>query len=119
MNQVQLKRVYEPPAAGDGTRALVDRLWPRGLTKERAQVDFWLKDLSPSNELRLKAHAANASWEDFVREYEAELASPIAAAAVARLQDLIAKGPVTLLYAAHDKAQNNAVALARILKLRE
>ena len=119
MNPTHLKRVYAAPAASDGTRVLVDRLWPRGLTKARARVDLWLKDLSPSDALRREAHAEPEQWENFVREYAAELKDAKAAAAVAILQDLIAKGPVTLLYAAHDEARNNAVALAKILKLRD
>lgn len=118
MFQTQMKRVYEPADGGDGVRVLVDRLWPRGLTKEKARVDVWLKDVAPSHALRKKVHADRALWDDFVRDYEQELQSPTAVVALAQLRELIAEGPVTLLFAAWDEERNNAVALARILARR-
>ncbi|MGE0238998.1 MAG: DUF488 domain-containing protein [Parvibaculaceae bacterium] len=106
-----LKRVYDPPAKSDGARILVDRLWPRGLSKEKAKIDHWLKDLAPSHELRKRFHGHPEDWTDFVGAYARELESAAAQAAVAELEACMKKGPVTLLYAAHDEKHNNAVAL--------
>ena len=106
---IQTKRVYEPPARGDGTRFLVERLWPRGMKKEELDAQAWLKDAAPSTELRQWfAHDPN-KWREVKRKYFAELSKepqawePILQAA--------RKGNVTLLYSAHDTAHNNAVAL--------
>jgi uncharacterized protein YeaO (DUF488 family) len=85
---VVVKRVYEPAAAADGVRVLVDRLWPRGLTKEEAAVKFWLRDLAPSNELRQWFHANPESWALFRKRYLKELTGPKATAAVEKLHDL-------------------------------
>jgi uncharacterized protein YeaO (DUF488 family) len=108
-----LRRVYEPRAPQDGTRVLVERLWPRGVRKEDPRIDLWLKDLSPSPELRRWfAHEAE-KWPEFQRRYRAELdaAGSPTAAAVAELRDLIAQGPVTLVYAARDPQMNSALVL--------
>ena len=112
---ITLKRVYETPAASDGTRILVDRLWPRGLTKEKAQVDLWLKDLGPSTELRKWFGHDPDRWEAFRKRYRAELdANP---EAVAELQGLLNEHPnATLLFMAHDEKHCNAVALAEYLR---
>lgn len=107
----RLKRVYDPPAQEDGARVLVDRLWPRGLRKEAAALDRWLKDLSPSDALRRRVHGDPEAWDDFVAAYAVELEAPAAQAAVAELRALAAQGPVTLLYAAKRDDRNNAVAL--------
>lgn len=113
---LRLKRVYEEPSAEDGQRVLVDRLWPRGLSKERAELDAWLRDLSPSDALRRMVHAApEDSWERFLEEYRRELETERAQAALAELERLLAQGHVTLLYAAKDSTRNNAVALKAIL----
>lgn len=113
---LRLKRVYEEPGADDGQRVLVDRLWPRGLGKERAELDAWLRDVSPSDALRRMVHAApEDSWERFLEEYKRELETESAQAALAELGRLLAQGPVTLLYAAKDSTRNNAVALKAIL----
>lgn len=105
------KRVYDPPAPGDGMRILVDRLWPRGLAKEKARVDLWLKEIAPSNTLRRQFHGKPAEWTAFCAVYAAELEGAAAQAAVADLRAHLRKGPVTLLYASRDEEHNNAVAL--------
>jgi len=106
-----LKRVYESPAPEDGTRILVDRLWPRGIARDKARIDLWLKDIAPSNALRRRFHARPADWEKFVAAYAAELEGAAAEAAIRELRDHLRRGPVTLLYAARDERRNNAVAL--------
>jgi uncharacterized protein YeaO (DUF488 family) len=111
-----IKRVYEPPAKSDGMRILVDRLWPRGLTKEKAKVDLWLKDISPSNELRKKFHGESDDWEEFRKAYFAELKSDSAQAAAKVLFEHLRAGPVTLVYGARDEQHNNAVALLAWIK---
>jgi uncharacterized protein YeaO (DUF488 family) len=111
MSRLQLKRVYDAPAKSDGARVLVDRLWPRGIAKEKAKIDFWLKAIAPSDALRKKFHGHPEDWDDFTSAYALELKSAEAQAAVAEIETLLRKGPVTLLYAARDEAHNNAVAL--------
>ena len=106
-----LKRVYEKPDAGDGTRILVDRLWPRGIAKDKARIDLWLKDIAPSDALRKRFHAKPDDWDAFRAAYEVELQGAAAQAAAKDLLDRLRKGPVTLLYAASDERRNNAVAL--------
>jgi len=106
-----LKRVYEPPAAGDGTRILVDRLWPRGIARDKARIDLWLKDIAPSDALRRRFHGKPDDWDAFCAAYFAELEAAAAQAAVKDLLDRLSKGTVTLLYAARDERRNNAVAL--------
>lgn len=103
-----LKRIYDAPSESDGTRVLVDRLWPRGISKSEAHLDCWLRDLSPSDALRKRFHHDPALWNDFIAAYDKELADN---PAVAELRGLMAKGKVTLLYAARDTEHNNAVAL--------
>ncbi|HEV2457477.1 MAG TPA: DUF488 domain-containing protein [Ktedonobacterales bacterium] len=112
---VRLKRAYDAPEPSDGTRVLVDRLWPRGLTKERARVDLWLKEVAPSNQLRIWFGHDPAKWDDFRRRYKAELESGEGQAALARLRGLARQGPVTLVYAARDTEHNDAVALQELL----
>jgi uncharacterized protein YeaO (DUF488 family) len=106
----RIKRVYEPPAAADGTRVLVDRLWPRGLRKEAAALDDWEKDIAPSPALRTWFGHRPERFAEFSRRYRAELAERPEAAA--RLRSLARKGPVTLLYGAHDEEHNHARVLA-------
>jgi uncharacterized protein YeaO (DUF488 family) len=110
-----LKRVYEPPSPTDGCRVLVDRLWPRGLSKEKARIDVWLKEVAPSHDLRRRVHADPDFWDGFVEAYGEELGREPARGAVERLRKLAADGPVTLLFAARDEARNNAVALKAFL----
>jgi uncharacterized protein YeaO (DUF488 family) len=111
VHQFRLKRVYDPPSAEDGTRILVDRLWPRGLSKDKARIDHWLKQIAPSDALRKRFHAKPDDWEAFRTAYAAELESDAAQAAVNELIELLREGPATLLYAARDEERNNAVAL--------
>lgn len=108
---VRIKRVYDMPEPSDGVRILVDRLWPRGMAKEKARIDLWLKDISPSDDLRRRFHARPESWDEFRTLYAAELEGEAERIALAELQRHIAQGPVTLLYAARDERHNNAAAL--------
>jgi uncharacterized protein YeaO (DUF488 family) len=110
---LRLRRVYDPPSSADGLRVLVDRLWPRGLAKEKARIDFWLKDLAPSAALRKWFGHDPGRWREFLRRYRGELEAQPEAVKV--LRSLLKKGPVTLLYAAHDEEHNNAAALKQYL----
>lgn len=109
MSQLLVKHVYDPPSPEDGTRILVDRLWPRGVSKDR--VGLWLKDIAPSDVLRREFHGNPDRWEEFRAAYAAELGSALAQAALAILDEKRQAGPVTLLYAAKDDTRNNAEAL--------
>ena len=113
-----IKRVYAPPGADDGTRVLVDRLWPRGLSKDKAKIDLWLRDIAPSDALRRRLHAEAQAWDAFVSDYGLELAQEPAASAARDLLARIRQGPVTLLYAARNEARNNASALKTWLQAR-
>lgn len=106
---LQIKRAYAAPAADDGARVLVDRLWPRGCRREALQLHLWLRDLAPSDELRRWFGHDAARWPTFRERYRAELDAN--ATALAALRALMAEGPVTLVYAAADAAHNNAVVL--------
>ena len=108
---LRIKRVYEPPDAADGFRVLVDRLWPRGLSRERAKIDLWLKEVAPSDSLRRRFHGDPSAWGAFKTAYYAELEQASAQSAVRELLDRLNHGPVTLLFAARDQSHNNAVAL--------
>ena len=110
---VRLKRVYEAPGPEDGFRVLVDRLWPRGVSKERAALDLWLKDVGPSDGLRRWYGHVPERWPEFQRRYREELASN---PAMAELRELAREHPVvTLLYGARDTERNEAVVLAEEL----
>lgn len=113
---LQLKRVYDAPAAGDGVRILVDRLWPRALSKGKARVDLWLRDIAPSAALRRWFGHDPAKWGEFCRRYHKELDG--AFTPVRRLAALATGSRVTLLYAAKDGEHNNAVALRDYLTRR-
>jgi uncharacterized protein YeaO (DUF488 family) len=108
---LRVKRVYEPPEAADGLRVLVDRLWPRGLSKDKARVDLWLKDVAPSDALRRRVHAGAVPGAAFARAYAEELEREPARSAALGLMAHIAAETVTLLYAARDQERNNAVVL--------
>jgi len=110
---VKAKRIYDPPAADDGTRILVDRLWPRGLTKEDARIDEWLKEIAPSNELRNWFGHDPVKWPEFRRKYQEELRrqGPL----LEELKRKTKHGTVTLLFAAKDAEHNNAVVLKELL----
>jgi uncharacterized protein YeaO (DUF488 family) len=112
--ELSIKRVYEAPAETDGTRILVDRLWPRGLSKERAQVDLWLREVAPSDELRHWFDHDPAKWDEFQTRYRDELRS--AAAALQQIREHLQQGPVTLLYGAKDEVHNQAVVLQQYLQ---
>ena len=111
---VSLKRAYDRQSADDGTRVLVDRLWPRGVRKEQLAVDFWLKDLAPSDVLRRWYGHDPARWTAFADRYRAELARH--GDLLHLLEELRRRGPLTLLYAARDSARNNAVVLRDVLE---
>jgi uncharacterized protein YeaO (DUF488 family) len=113
-HQLCVKRVYEPVTGADGTRVLVDRVWPRGVTKARAAVDVWLRDIAPSVGLRTWFGHDPARWQEFRARYRGELQSK--PTEVAQIRDLMSAGTVTLLFAAHDQERNNAVALAEYLR---
>lgn len=109
----RLQRVYAPRGAQDGTRVLIERLWPRGVRKDDGRVDQWFKEVAPSPELRRWYAHDVARWAEFRRRYRAELeANP---EAVARLRALLAQGPATLVYAARDEVHNSARVLAEWL----
>jgi uncharacterized protein YeaO (DUF488 family) len=107
--RVTVKRIYEPPSPADGRRILVDRLWPRGVSKAKAQLDAWMKQVAPSPELRRWFDHQPERWPEFRRRYIDELKSNKELGA---LRDIAAAEPVTLLYAARDTAHNEAVVLA-------
>jgi uncharacterized protein YeaO (DUF488 family) len=114
MTSVKVKRVYEAWDKSDGFRILVDRLWPRGIKKEDAHVDAWMKEVSPSNELRKWYHAQHEKWDEFVEKYEAELKKT---GGVNELLELIKKHKaVTLLYSSKFQEHNNAMALQEFMK---
>jgi uncharacterized protein YeaO (DUF488 family) len=106
---LQVKRVYDPPSNEDGVRVLVDRLWPRGLTKATAAVDLWLKDISPSVDLRRWFNHDPSRWTEFMQRYADELEKK--KPAVAALAGAVRRGRVTLLFGARDPQHNNATAL--------
>ncbi|WP_221056355.1 DUF488 domain-containing protein [Methanoculleus chikugoensis] len=110
---LRTKRIYEEPSVDDGIRILVDRLWPRGLSKEKAEIDRWEKDLAPTSELRKWFGHDPAKWDEFLRRYRAELEGK--EEELARLRQEASEGTVTLLYAAKDEEHNNAVALKRYI----
>jgi len=113
---IAVKRVYEPAARADGARVLVDRLWPRGLSKARAAVDEWLRDLAPSDELRRWYHARPEQWESFRKKYLKELSRPEAEEMLQRLYQLAHKRKrVSLLFASKNEIYNNAVVLKELL----
>ena len=111
---IKLKRAYEIPSPKDGVRVLVERLWPRGLTKERAKVDLWLKDIAPSPELRKWFGHDPARWEQFQERYRRELREK--QDALELLEKKANEGTVTLVYAARDKEHNEALVLKNILE---
>jgi uncharacterized protein YeaO (DUF488 family) len=110
---VRLKRAYERPSPRDGARILVDRLWPRGLHREGAAIERWMKDVAPSTELRHWFGHDPARWEEFDRRYRAELAGK--RSLVDELRGIASRRPLTLVYAARDEAHNQAVVLREVL----
>lgn len=115
--KVQVRRVYEEPERGDGTRVLVDRIWPRGLTKARAALDEWCKDVAPSADLRRWYSHDPDRFEDFGRRYQVELRDPQRAEALAHLRGLAKAGrQLTLLTATRDPEISEAAVLADLLR---
>ena len=110
---ISLKRAYEPPAKTDGLRILVERLWPRGLTKERAAIDHWVKDLAPSPALRSWYGHQPERWPEFRKRYSEELAGQ--QAALGALKALCSSRQVTFIFAAKDEARNSALVLRAVL----
>ena len=110
---IRIKRVYEPPSRDDGTRVLIDRLWPRGLTKEKAAIDHWMKDIAPSAELRKWFGHEPARWEAFRCRYAREIRDH--AEDLARLRSLARSRPITLIYSARDEVHNDAVVLRDVV----
>ena len=111
---VRRKRAYEPPEPADGHRALIDRLWPRGVTRQQAKLDDWAKELAPSAELRQWFGHDPARFEEFRRRYIEELRSE--RARLAGLRKRARNGTLTLVYSAHDTEHNDAVVLAEVLR---
>jgi uncharacterized protein YeaO (DUF488 family) len=111
---IRTRRVYDPPEPGDGTRFLVERLWPRGMKKEELAMDGWLKDAAPSDELRRWFSHDPAKWDEFRRRYYAELEGK--PDVLQPLREAARQGNVTLLYSARDTEHNNAVALKEYLE---
>jgi uncharacterized protein YeaO (DUF488 family) len=111
--RVRIKRAYEAPSVDDGTRVLIDRLWPRGIGKAEAAVDHWMKEIAPSTELRTWFGHDPARWKEFQRRYRSELMEH--RDEFDRLRELTRRGVVTLVYAARDEAHNDAVVLRDLL----
>lgn len=115
--QIWTRRIYDDPGPQDGRRILVDRLWPRGVARAEARIDAWLKDLAPSDDLRRWFGHDPARWDVFRQRYFAELDQ--AGEAMTQLRDWAGQGRLTLVYAARDRAHNNAIALRDYLRERD
>ena len=117
MEKVKLKRIYEEAEKEDGIRVLIDRLWPRGISKAKANLDHWLKELAPSDDLRKALHNGEMAFDTFKEQYKKELETGDQKEALQSLQDIIeqANQQVTLLFAAKDETKNNAVVIKEIL----
>jgi len=114
--EIKIKRVYEDPVKEDGIRILVDRLWPRGMTKEKARIDLWLKDIGPSTELRKWFGHDPAKWNEFRQRYQQELKKDDKLTSL--LKDQLKKGVVTLVYGSKDKEHNEAMVLKELFDLK-
>ena len=114
---IKLKRAYEEPEEGDGARYLIDRLWPRGVTKAALKIDGWLKDVAPSQALRQWFNHEPEKWDEFRQRYFEEL--DLKPETWTILVEAASKGPVTLVYGAHDTDHNNGVALAEYLRKKQ
>lgn len=111
---VKIKRIYEPPSRSDGKRVYVDRLWPRGLRKEQAHFDEWIRDISPSDELRKWFGHDPSKWQEFRSRYKAEMKTR--KDFIEKLRDYSEKGTVTLLYSAKDEEHNNALVIKEVIE---
>ena len=112
-DHIKLKRAYEPPAPDDGTRILIDRLWPRGVTKSDAAINEWMKEIAPSTELRKWFGHDPSRWQEFRRRYQSEIQHH--PEQFDRLRKLAQNGRITLVFSAHDEAHNDAVVLKDLL----
>lgn len=115
-DEIRVRRVYEPPDAADGARVLVDRLWPRGLSKADAQLTEWCKDAAPSSELRRWYGHEGARYEEFAARYHDELTEDSARRALRRLRELAAEGPLTLLTATKEVSASHVTVLVEALR---
>jgi uncharacterized protein YeaO (DUF488 family) len=115
---IKLKRAYDPPEDDDGTRVLVDRLWPRGVSKERIRIDQRMSDIAPSNELRRWFNHDPTKWDEFHRRYVAELDNPERESELDSLARIAEKGILTLVYGAKDTERNQAVVLKELIEAR-
>lgn len=113
---IQIKRAYEPASAADGVRVLVDRLWPRGVSKEKAHIDLWAREVAPSNELRKWFNHSPDRWEGFRKRYREELKDQDRKKALSMIRALAKKGRVTLIFAAREEKLNNAAFIASFLR---
>ncbi|PFG44905.1 uncharacterized protein YeaO (DUF488 family) [Georgenia soli] len=116
-HEVRVRRAYEEPGPGDGARVLVDRIWPRGVSKDRAGLDEWCKSIAPSTELRKWYAHDPARFEEFARRYRAELDEPERAAALEHLRDLAERGPLTLITATKHVDISEATVLTTLLQV--
>ena len=112
---IAIKRAYESPAPADGHRVLVDRLWPRGVSREQLEIEEWLREIAPSDRLRKALHAGDMGWGEFRRAYLSELSDH--RGEVEHLVPVARHGRLTLVYGARDPAHNNAVVLKQYLKM--
>ena len=113
---ITIKRVYEPPTLADGYRVLVDRLWPRGVSKDAAALDEWLKDVTPSDELRRWVHYDLTRWPEFEMRYRLELSAPVALPHIERLRGISSQQTLSLLTAVRDAEVNHVKVLIRIIE---
>jgi uncharacterized protein YeaO (DUF488 family) len=113
---IAIKRAYDPPARADGTRILVDRLWPRGIKKDKAHVEKWMRELGPSNELRQFFGHDPARWQEFRKRYLTELRRAEVKPLLAELEKVAQSGTLTLVYSAKDQEHNQAVVLKELLE---
>ena len=117
--EIKLKRIYDESDQEDGIRILIDRLWPRGITKEEAKLDYWLKDLAPSNNLRKWFNHDPSKFEEFTKRYKEELKTGEQLKAFMELKEIISTNNdqrITLLFAAKDKDNNNAQVIKQLIK---
>ena len=115
-HQIKIKRVYDPPAAEDGQRVLIDRLWPRGVKREEARLDDWLRDVAPSDALRRWFGHDPARWDEFQARYRREIADETHQAALAQLRERARHGTLTLLFATKDTKHNSALVIREALE---
>jgi uncharacterized protein YeaO (DUF488 family) len=116
MLMIVIKRAYDPPGRADGSRILVDRVWPRGIKRQELQINQWMREIGPSNQLRKFFGHDPARWEEFRRRYRQELESPAKARLLSELVEIARNRRLTLVYSAKDEAHNQAVVLKEVLE---